>query len=173
MCIILFCKFSTFHGSATADVRTLSDRYTFCLVLNFIASGYFVINLRSSTLSHGKILTGADPRFSQKGAPTLRWGSTRDYRPQTKFGARSYVYRCVSVHRGDAWSGGCLLPGGVCSRRGLLLGVCSQGGCLLLGGTWSWGVPGGDPPTATAAGGTHPTGMHSCFTKFSEKLHEI
>ena len=35
----------------------------------------------------------------------------------------------------DAWSGGCLVPGG------------------------------GDPPeTATAAGGTHPTGMHSCLT---------
>ena len=26
-----------------------------------------------------------------------------------------------------------------------------------------WGVPGGDPPeTATAVGGTHSTGMHSC-----------
>ena len=26
------------------------------------------------------------------------------------------------------------------------------------------GVPGGDPPgTATATGGTHPTGMHSCY----------
>ena len=29
------------------------------------------------------------------------------------------------------------------------------------------GVPGGDhPPTATAAGGTHPTGMHSCIKIF-------
>ena len=55
-------------------------------------------------------------------------------------------------------------------------------GCLLLGGSapgesaprgcaWSRGMsaPGGvclveTPPTATAAGGTHPTGMHSCFT---------
>ena len=67
--------------------------------------------------------------------------------------------------------GGCLLPGGclvqeggVWSWRGCLLleGGCS-GGCLLLGGCLVWGVPGGDPPrTATAAGGTHPTGMHSC-----------
>ena len=33
------------------------------------------------------------------------------------------------------------------------------------GGAWSWrGVSGGDPPgTATAAGGTHPTAMHSCY----------
>ena len=42
--------------------------------------------------------------------------------------------------------GGCLVPGG----------------CLLPGG-----VLGGDPPrTATAAGGTHPTGMHSCLPYF-------
>ena len=35
----------------------------------------------------------------------------------------------------------------------------SKGGCLLPG------VPGGDTPlTDTAAGGTHPTGMHSCVT---------
>ena len=41
----------------------------------------------------------------------------------------------------------------------MFTGVClSTGGCLLPGG-----LPGGDPlRTATAAGGTHPTGMHSC-----------
>ena len=34
----------------------------------------------------------------------------------------------------------------------------------IWGGLVPGGVPGGDPPwTATAAGGTHPTGMHSCF----------
>ena len=40
------------------------------------------------------------------------------------------------------------------------------GECLLLGGwvgAWSGGVPGGDPPMATAVGGMHPTGMHSCL----------
>ena len=60
---------------------------------------------------------------------------------------------------------------GVCLSTGG--GYLVPGGCLVLGGLWSggmgrlvWGgaVPGGDPPrTATAAGGTHPTGMHSCF----------
>ena len=46
------------------------------------------------------------------------------------------------------------------------------GGCLVLGGL----VPGGScsgrgvclvetPRTATAAGGTHPTRMHSCYPK--------
>ena len=39
------------------------------------------------------------------------------------------------------------LPGGVPGPRG----------GLVLGGAW-WRPPG----TATAAGGTHPTGMHSC-----------
>ena len=44
------------------------------------------------------------------------------------------------------------------------------GGCLVLGAwsrgvcAWSQGGPGRDPPEmATAAGGTHPTGMHSCY----------
>ena len=49
------------------------------------------------------------------------------------------------------------VPGGVPGRGGSapgggLGGVCSQGG--------AWWRP---PGTATAAGGTHPTGMHSCF----------
>ena len=44
------------------------------------------------------------------------------------------------------------------SRGGLFWGVPAPGD-----------VPGGDPPpAATAAGGTHPTGMHSCFILFSD-----
>ena len=53
---------------------------------------------------------------------------------------------------------GCLVPGGCL----LLGGGAAPGGYLLLGGPGLGGA-GGDPPTATAAGGTHPTGMHSCF----------
>ena len=35
------------------------------------------------------------------------------------------------------------------------------------GGSAPGGLPGGGPSTATAAGGTHPTGMYSCtFTFF-------
>ena len=45
---------------------------------------------------------------------------------------------------GEVWSRGMPAPGG--------------GG----GGSGPRGVPGGDPPMATTAGGTHPTGMHSC-----------
>ena len=57
--------------------------------------------------------------------------------------------------------GWCLLPGVVPGPRGVPApwGVCSWGR-----GVCSGGVPGKDPPgTATAVGGTHPTGMHSCF----------
>ena len=61
---------------------------------------------------------------------------------------------------------------GVCdsvSREGVLPpegGCFLTGGCFLPGGASSWGGAGGDPPsgTATAAGGTHPTRMHSCWS---------
>ena len=76
----------------------------------------------------------------------------------------------MSVHRG------CLVPGGAWSRGsgpGWVpgLGGSDPGGvgglvwgqCLVQGGLVPLGVPGGDPPgTATALGGMHPTGMHSC-----------
>ena len=56
--------------------------------------------------------------------------------------------------------------GGVCSRGCLVWclvpGGCAPGGVPGPGGSAPRGVPGGDPQTATAAGGTHPTGMHSC-----------
>ena len=87
------------------------------------------------------------------------------YRPQTKL-RKGNVFTgvCDSVHRGGVpgpegvWSWGVPAPGGH-----LLLGR----GCLVWGGgAWSEGVPSGDPPgTATAVGGTHPTGMHSCVCR--------
>ena len=62
------------------------------------------------------------------------------YRPQTKF--------VILFTVGVPGPGGGLLPGGAWSG-----GVCSGGG--------SWLRP---PWAATAAGGSHPTGMHSCYT---------
>ena len=48
-------------------------------------------------------------------------------------------------------------------------------GGLISGGACSWGVPASGwclvetlPPTATAAGSMHPTGMHSCCWLFSK-----
>ena len=63
-------------------------------------------------------------------------------------------------------------PGGSAPGRVHGLGVSALGGCMdrvsAPGGAWSWGVHGPrgvclveTPPTATAAGGTHPTGKYS------------
>ena len=43
------------------------------------------------------------------------------------------------------------------------MSVHRVGGACFRGGACSRGVPGADPPTATGAGGKHPTGMHSCL----------
>ena len=45
-------------------------------------------------------------------------------------------------------------------------------GCAWSGGCMVGGVPGEDtpPPTATAADGTHPTGMHSCIGIFRRSV---
>ena len=51
---------------------------------------------------------------------------------------------------GGAWSGGRVVPG---FGGGLVEGVTGLGGGGLVK------TP---PETATAAGGTHPTGMYSC-----------
>ena len=65
-------------------------------------------------------------------------------------------------HLGGVCSGG----GGACSRGPALEGDLLPGGVPVLEGACSKGglLPGGcgdTPGTATAAGGTHPTGMHS------------
>ena len=60
--------------------------------------------------------------------------------------------------RGGVGSGprGVSGPGGVSAPRGSALGESGPRGCLLPGTLVE------TPGTATAAGGTHPTGMHSC-----------
>ena len=71
---------------------------------------------------------------------------------------RLCFYTCVSVQRGGLAPGGCLLQRGS-DPRGVV-----------------WRPP---PVTATAAGGMHPTGMHSCTInaitgeKFSKIQSEI
>ena len=64
-------------------------------------------------------------------------------------------------------SGGCMILGGCMVRGGAW-----SGGCMVPGGAWSQGGAGGDPPMATAAGGTHPTGMHSCFIQILSPMRE-
>ena len=91
--------------------------------------------------------------------------------PATKLG-QGYVFTrvCDSVHRGVSQhalqqvSRGCAIPaciaGGIpaCLAAGLQGGA--WGGGSAPGGAW-WRHP--PPGTATAVGGTHPTGMHSCY----------
>ena len=66
--------------------------------------------------------------------------------------------------------GGCLVLGvgglllGGSAPGGSAPGVPGPGGCLLLGRLVSQhALPPPPGETATAADGTHPTGMHSCF----------
>ena len=56
---------------------------------------------------------------------------------------------CVWQGRGHAWQGVCV---GVCMARGACMagGLCGRGACMT-------------EEMAIAAGGTHPTGMHSCL----------
>ena len=64
---------------------------------------------------------------------------------------------CLSTG-GGAWSRGLPGPGGGVPGLGdTWLGGVWSGGCLLQGGCLME-----TPQTATAAGGTHPTAMHSC-----------
>ena len=67
---------------------------------------------------------------------------------------------CVmnSVHGGVPCPGGVPGPGRCLVWGCLVWGVPGPGGCA-----WSGGGLCGDPPMATAAGGTHLTGMHSCY----------
>ena len=77
--------------------------------------------------------------------------------------------------------GWCLLPGGSGPRGSGPGWVPAPGGLPAPGGSLLWGglipgryllpgAPGGETPpplrTATAAGGTHPTGVHSCLVSF-------
>ena len=56
------------------------------------------------------------------------------------------------------------------SVRGALSGgSLSKGGLGLSGGT----PPDRDPPVRSRAGGTHPTGIHSCFLRLCPKSRHM
>ena len=93
------------------------------------------------------------------------------YRPQTKFAKVMFLQVSVCPQGGRAW----LLPGGARGACVVKGGVHGEGGaCVVKGGMRGEGgacvAKGGvrgmhTPPRDTAghcAGGTHPTGMHSC-----------
>ena len=71
----------------------------------------------------------------------------------------------MSVHRGVPGPGGVWFGGEVPGPGGggvLVLGVSGPGGGVPGPGEVWWRPPW----TATAVGGTHPTGMHSCYQQF-------
>ena len=77
----------------------------------------------------------------------FQWDLARGVSRPTHKGEVEGIWPGGTCSRGVSAPGGCLLQGGC---------VCSRGQCLLWG-VWR------TPPTATAAGDMHPTGMHSCF----------
>ena len=103
-----------------------------------------------------------------------------------RMGPQFEIKSLFTAHKRSVGQGNIFTPvyhsvhrGGVSGSRGSGLG-----GCLLLGGCLVWGAvpalgvpaPGGcrveTPQTATAVGGTHPTGIHShlqIYLKFSFK----
>ena len=99
---------------------------------------------RKRSLGQGNIFTSVCQEFCSQGEGVLSQHALQ----QVSRGVLSqHALQVVSQHALQQVSGGCLLPGG------LLLG-----GSAPKGGVW-WRPP----RTATAVGGTHPTGMHSCF----------
>ena len=89
------------------------------------------------------------------------------------------IVMCMAGHGagGHAWQGACM-AGGVCMAGGMHgSGMCVAGGGMhgreaYMAGACMAGGACVAEKTAIAAGGTHPTGMYSCSTKFSSKLHE-
>ena len=97
-----------------------------------------------------------------------------------------FTHVCHSVHGGHTWPGGMhggghVWQGGMCgggmhgrgARQGAcMVGVCMAGDVCGSGDVWkghAWGTcMAGE--TATTAGGTHPTGMHSCSISAYKKI---
>ena len=61
-----------------------------------------------------------------------------------------------------------LFTGGAGPRGSLAWGEPGPGGYLVPGGRGAWWRP--PPQMATAARGTHPTGMHSCGGYFYQNM---
>ena len=81
------------------------------------------------------------------------------YLPPANEVCEGYVFTGVCLS-----TGGCLLLGGGASSPGAAPGGVPAPGGACCGGSGPGGTWWRSPWTATAEGGTHPTGMHSCLT---------
>ena len=113
---------------------------------------YLLVTARKRSLGQGNMFTGV----------CLSTGGILDW------GVWSGGYRSWGVPA----PGGCACSQGVWSQRVPAPGGSSPRGrgCLLSGGLVPEGCLVETPTTATAAGGTHPTGMHSCFCMRLSKI---
>ena len=77
----------------------------------------------------------------------------------------------VHGRRGMHGQGGCVVRG-VCMAGGVhgQGGMCGQGTCVTKGGVHGMHAPPLRDTAGQCAGGTHPTGMHSCYAIFCQQF---
>ena len=171
---LVFCQ----KGALTCVF--MSDVNHFKVTVSLVLTGSHLLNdsihFLRDTAGHRKLLfdgidTTDSPQASDLGAGIMFTKVTVNcilswiyvIPPATKYGSRLICIQlaCVIYHvhgGGVPGLGGCLVRGGAW----YLGGAWSQGGCLVArGGLVDDRIP-ASPEMATAAGGTHPTGMHSC-----------
>ena len=131
-----------------------------------------IITARKGSLGQGNIFTPVCHSVHRGGMRGCSRGSCV-VAPRGVHGcSQGGMHGCSGGHAwllpgGHVW----LLPGGVCMAKGGMHGegghVWRRGGVCGEGGAWQGGVHGMHPPARDkaghCAGGTHPTGMHSCL----------
>ena len=83
-------------------------------------------------------------------------------------GKGGHAWQKGGMHgRGHVWQRGACMAGGVWQGEHAWQGACMVGGCVWQGACMAGGMHGKGVcvagEMATAADGTHLTGMHSCF----------
>ena len=80
----------------------------------------------------------------------------------TSYYAIYATFSVITVRNSSGRAGGtCVAGGGACvaGGRACMVGPCMAGMCVVGGAVWQGGMHGEN--------GTHPTGMHSSYTKLS------
>ena len=128
---------SPFNPHRYQDPRSFQDEKVTDKKKSVLRYNIIIITARKRSLGQGNIFIGVCQEFCSQG------------------GVCSRGRVCT---RGHVCSVGHVCSWGVSAPRGL----SAPEGCLLLGGVSSRRYLVETPLTDTPAGGTHPTGMHSC-----------
>ena len=141
---------------------------------NFGEHGYYPVGtVASFTCDAGYSRSGEEFRTCQANQTWSQRTPTctlSNYRPQTKFAKVMFLhlYLSYSVHRGAYMAGGVHFGEGHVWQGSMHAGgMCVAGGMRGRGGACMAGE------TATAAGDTHPTGMHSCYIKIFVTIRNV